>query len=284
MTNDPPVRSSQARKVWTFIGLVLAIGVVAALSLSVVGTVAYRPLALRHREFTAPITSVVVHVSSGDVTVEASSGIDTGVATTGVHGLTSPTDQERVVGHTLVISSSCGSPIPFDNRCTRNYVLRLRSEVRVSADSDQGSVDVTGMDGAVSVHSGQGDVTITGGSGTLQASSGQGSVTVSRSVSTSVSVHSGQGDVAVDLMKPPTRVSASSGQGAVTVGLPRGASTYRVQAVSGEGSVVNRVGNNPASSRVIDASSGQGDVSVGYSIHGNGTGLQVSPPSRVTNS
>jgi hypothetical protein len=264
MMTNPPARSSQARKVWTFTGLVLAIAVVAAVALSVVGSVAYQPLALRHREFTAPITSVTVHVSSGDVTIERSTGVDTEVATSGVHGLTNPTDQERVVGHTLVISSSCGPSIPFDNRCTRNYVLHLQPEARVSADSDQGSVSATGMDGVLSVHSGQGDVTVIGGSNALQASSGQGAVTVSRSHSTSVSVHSGQGDVAVDLITPPTRVSASSGQGAVTVEVPRGSSTYRVRAGSGEGSVTNGVGNNPASTRVIDASSGQGDVIVAY--------------------
>ena len=72
MTTNPPARSSRARKVWTSIGLVLAIAIVAALTGSVVGSVAYQPLALRHREFSAPITSVSVHVSSGDVTIERS--------------------------------------------------------------------------------------------------------------------------------------------------------------------------------------------------------------------
>lgn len=264
MTTNPPARSSRARTVWTSIGLVLAIAIVAALTGSVVGSVAYQPLALRHREFTAPITSVSVHVSSGDVTIERSTDLDTEVSTSGVHGLTYPTDQEHVVGHTLVISSSCGLAIPFDNRCTRDYVLRLPPRLAVLADSDQGSVNVTGMDGTLSVHSDQGDVTVIGGSGTLQASSGQGDVTVSRSGSTSVSVHSGQGDVTVILLTPPTRVSASSGQGGVTVELPRGPRTYRVEASSGQGNVSDRVGNDPASARIIDATSGQGDVTIGY--------------------
>jgi hypothetical protein len=65
-------------------------------------------------------------------------------------------------------------------------------------------------------------------------------------------------------MAPPTRVSAISGQGGVTVELPRGRTSYQVQATSGQGSVTNSVGDNPASARVIDASSGQGDVTVDY--------------------
>jgi hypothetical protein len=264
MSTSPPVRSSGAGKVWTTVGLVLAIAIVASLVGSAVGSAAYQPLTLRHREFTALVTSVSVHVSSGDITVERSTGPGSEVATSGVHGLTYPTDRERVVGHTLVINSSCGPSIPFDDRCSRDYVLRLQPKVAVVADSDQGSVEITGMDGTLSVHSDQGDVTIIGGSNTVQASSGQGDVTVTRSDSTSVTVDSGQGDVSVDLMTPPTRVSASSGQGGVTVELPRGPSSYRVRASSGQGSVTNRVGNNPASARVIDATSGQGDVIVDY--------------------
>jgi hypothetical protein len=264
MTTNPPARSSVARRFWTSIGIVLAIVIVAALAGSVVSAVAYQPLTLRHRAFTAPITSVSVHVSSGDITIERSTDLDTEVSTSGVHGLTYPTNQERIVGHTLVISSSCGLAIPFNNRCTRDYVLRVQPKVAVIADSDQGSVNVTDLDGALSVHSDQGDVTVIGGSSRLQASSGQGDVTVSRSDSTSVSVNSGQGDVTVDLIRPPTRVSASSGQGGVTIELPRGPSSYRVNASSGQGSVTDRVGNNPVSARVIDATSGQGDVIVGY--------------------
>ena len=264
MTTNPPARSSAARKAWVFIGLALAFTIVAALAASLVGSVAYEPIALRHREFTSLITAVSVHVTSGDVTIERSTDAETDVATSGVHGLTYPTDQERVVGHTLIITSSCGLLVPFDNRCTRDYTIRLQPHVAVVADSEQGSIYVTGLDGSLSVHSDQGDVSIVGGSNTLVASSDQGDVTVSRSSATSLSVHSGQGDVSIDLMAPPTRVTAASGQGDVTVEVPRVRTSYQVDASSGLGNVTNDIGNNPASARVIDASSGQGDVTLGY--------------------
>ncbi len=147
---------------------------------------------------------------------------------------------------------------------TRNYVVHLRPEAAVTADSGQGDVSVADMGGTLSVHSGQGDVTIIGGSDTLQASSGQGNVTVSRSAATSVSVHSDQGDVAVGLVVAPRRVNASSGQGNVTVELPRGPDSYQVNASSGQGNVSDTVDSDPASHRVVNASSDQGDVTVGY--------------------
>lgn len=258
----PPTRSPRSRLAWTLVGLLLAAAIVPAVALSIIGSTAYQRLASRERVFTTPVTAVSIQVSSGDITIGRRTDANTVVATSGVHGLTYPSDDEHVVGHTLVIRSSCGAMI-FNDRCSRSYVVSLPSGVAVTADSSQGNVNVTGADRTVSAHSGQGDVTITRGSGSLLASSGQGDVSIIRSAATTVSVHSGQGDVAVDLISPPKRLTASSGQGDVTIELPKG-SNYNVQANSGQGDVSDTVDNNPASDRVVNVSSGQGDVTVGY--------------------
>jgi hypothetical protein len=262
-TEMPPVRSARARIIWTLVGLLLVVAIVPALALSMIGSTAYKQLPSHQRVFMTPISEVTVEVSSGDITVEPGTGTETMVMTSGVHGLTYPTDEEQLVGHTLVIRSSCGTRI-FNDRCNRNYVLHLPSEAAVTASSGEGDVTVTDMGRAVSAHSDQGDVTVAGGSGTVQASTGQGTVTVSRSYASSVSVQSGQGDATVDLLTSPNRVSAVSGQGDVTVELPKGPNSYQVKAGSGEGSVSDGVDNNPTSDRVINASSGQGDVTVRY--------------------
>lgn len=259
----PPARSSWVRTAWTSVGLFFAVALVAGLALSFVGSTAYQTLAPRERLFTVPITGVTVEVSSGEITVERSAGVDAMVTTSGIDGLTYPTDDESVVGRTLVIRSSCGS-VPFNDRCTRNYVLHLRAGVAVSAESGQGDVTVAGIGGPLSVHSGQGNINIMGGADALQASSGQGDVTVSRSAATSVSVHSDQGNVAVDLIVSPRRVTAVSDQGDVSVELPRGRNLYQVHASSDQGNVSDTVNSNPTSPRVVNASSDQGDVTVGY--------------------
>jgi hypothetical protein len=248
---------------WTLVGLLLVAVIVPALALSMIGSTAYKQLSSRQRVFMTPISEVTVEVDSGDITVEPGTGTETMVMTSGVHGLTYPTDEEQRVGHRLIIRSSCGTKF-FNDRCNRNYVLHLPSNAAVTASSGEGDVKVTNMGKAVSAHSDQGDVTITGGSGMVQGSSGQGTVTVSGSYASSVSVQSGQGDATVDLLSSPNRVSAVSGQGDVTVELPKGPNSYQVKASSGEGSVSDGVDNNPASDRVINASSGQGDVTVGY--------------------
>jgi Putative adhesin len=262
-TEIPPARSARARLIWTLVGLLLVVAIVPALALSMIGSTAYKQLSSRHRAFMTPISEVTVEVSSGDITIEPGTGTGAVVATSGVHGLSYPTDDEQLVGRTLVIRSTCGTRI-FNDRCNRNYVLHLPSKAEVTASSGEGDVKVTDMGRAVSAHSDQGDVTIAGGSGTVQASTGQGTVTVSRSYASSVSVQSGQGDATVDLLTSPNRVSAVSGQGDVTVEIPKGTNSYQVKASSGEGNVSDTVGNDPASDRVINASSGQGDVIVRY--------------------
>jgi len=259
----PPPRSPRARIAWTVVGLILVGALVPAFALSMIGSAAYQPLPSVQRVFTAPITAVTLQVSSGDLTIERVTGADTVVSTSGVHGLTYPTDAEQVVGHTLVIRSSCGTTI-FNDRCTRNYVVHVASDVAVTATSGQGNVTVTGTNKVISGHSDQGDVTITGGSGTVQASSGQGDVTIMRSSATSVSAISGQGDVVLGFISSPNRVTVSSGQGDVTVELPKGPNSYQVHSSSGQGNVSNDVNDDPASDRIIDATSGQGDVTIRY--------------------
>ena len=141
-----PARSPRARVAWTFTGMAIAIALVTTSALSIVGSVAYQPLVSKQRVFTGRISAVTVDVSSGEIVIERTAGINTVVTTTGVHGLTSPTDEERVVGRTLTIRSSCGST-PFNDRCRRNYVLHVQPGVALTADSAQGDVNITDMEG-----------------------------------------------------------------------------------------------------------------------------------------
>ena len=73
-----------------------------------------------------PISQVTVEVSSGDITVEPGTGTETMVTTSGVHGLTYPTDEEHVVGHTLVIRSSCGTRSSTIDATGTMYCTALR--------------------------------------------------------------------------------------------------------------------------------------------------------------
>jgi hypothetical protein len=215
------------------------------------------------RVFTASVRSVNLDISSGSVTLERSSGPNTIVTSSGSRGLTIPSDHEAVSKGVLVILSSCGASL-FSAHCNRNYTLRVEATDAVTVNTGNGNIDIVRTGGALNLSSGQGDVTVTGKHRSLRASSGQGNVSASALGAGSTSAVSGQGDVDLRFLAPPDKVSASSGQGNVDIELPPGFSTYQVHISSGQGSATNEVAESTGSTKVIRATSGQGDVDVHY--------------------
>ncbi len=258
-----PPRSGAGRVVWTWVGLILAAGIVLSLALSTVGSLADQAIPSRQRVFTTPVQAVTVEVGRGSVTVERSAGPDTVVETSGTRGLTSPSDLERVSGRTLTIRSSCGWTFS-NNRCSRDYVLKVPPSATLHINTGQGNVGVVGVDGALAVNSGEGDVTVRDGTGPLRATSGQGSVSADGLRSQDVYAESGQGDVDLGFLAPPRRVAANSGQGSVSIELPKGPDTYQIHDSSSEGTTTSTVNESSSSPRIIHATSGQGDVTVRY--------------------
>jgi hypothetical protein len=97
-------------------------------------------------------------------------------------------------------------------------------------------------------------ITVTDATGDLTVSGFNGQVTLS----------DGSGDITLTFTKVPKRVDVSDGSGDITLILPRGSSAYRVHAHSASGDVSDTVKTSPSSPNVIIASSGSGDVSIGY--------------------
>jgi hypothetical protein len=256
------VRAFRGRFWWTTTGFVLAALIILALALSSISNIAYLGIPSSQRIFVQSLSAVSIHLDSGSVTIERTHSHDTVVENSGSRGLAEPTDEERVIGHTLSIRSSC-HPNIF-NYCNRNYVLRIPNSVTITVVTGGGNVSVTGIDSSVSLDTSQGDVIVVGAKGSVRVSTGQGDVTLRRIEAPSVDAYSGQGDVTVDFSSPPSSATATSGQGNIIVGLPKGPDSYHVHATSAQGTVADDVNESPTSARVIHALSGQGDVTVRY--------------------
>ncbi len=257
-----PVRSARARTAWTSTGVILAILLIVALALSTVQDIAYVAIPPSQRTFTQTLSAIDIHLYNGSVTIEHAHGRDTVVENSGSRGFAKPTDVERVVGHTLSITSTCA--FHFVNFCTRNYVVHVPNSVLITVVTGQGNVTVARINGSVSIDTGQGDVTVLGARGSAKVTTGQGSVTMRDIAAPHVNASSGQGDLAIDLVTPPTSLTASTAQGGIDIEVPRGSDSYRVRETSAQGSVNDYVNESPTSLRVIHASSGQGDVTVRY--------------------
>lgn len=265
----PLERSRSGRWAWAVVGGGLAVVLVGIGGASVASLLASQSLVRHHRVFTAPIRSVDIDASAGGVTVVPGPAAQVTVDSWGSQGLSTPTDDESVAGTTLTIRSNCsfssGFSFSIGRGCQRNYLLHVPLGTSVAAQSGDGGVTVERIDGSVNASSGDGDITVRGGAGQLHLSSGDGDISASGLSAASVSASSSDGDVVLGFHRAPSRVSATSSDGDVTVELPRGPDYYQLLLSSADGSTSGEVASQLTSSRVIQASSSDGDVVVRYS-------------------
>jgi Toastrack DUF4097 len=125
----------------------------------------------------------------------------------------------------LVLHSSC--LLGFTGSCTMAYDISVPRGLPVTVTDATGNLTVSGLSGQVTLSDGSGDITLT-------------------------------------FTKVPKRVDVTDGSGDVTLILPRGSTAYRVRARSASGDVSDTVKTSGSSPNVIIASSGSGDVSIGY--------------------
>jgi len=257
-----PVRSPRVQKLWKVIGCMLAVIVLGSFATQIVGSVAYMKIPTTHQIFANDISFLNVNVASGSVTIVRSDSSSTVVDSSGDRGLVAPTNSEQVLNNTLFIRSNCQGF--FDNYCNRHFTIHVPSTVHVTVDTGQGDILVSGIDGAMTLTTGQGDVNIAGNPLSLRVTTGQGSINATALSSASVFAHTGQGNVILNFTQPPTRVTALTGQGTISVSLPRGPDSYQLNAASEQGTAVKDVPDNSESHRIINASSGQGNIVIRY--------------------
>jgi hypothetical protein len=122
------------------------------------------------------------------------------------------------------------------------YVVTLPAGVRVTGETDNGSLDLTGVS-TVDVKAERGSITVSGATGDVTMRSSLGSVTGKHLRSGSVVASSSLGAVELEL-DVPANVNAETACGAVTVAVPRG--SYRVDALTGMGGAEIGIANDPS--------------------------------------
>jgi DUF4097 and DUF4098 domain-containing protein YvlB len=257
-----PVRSPRVQKLWKGIGCALAVIVLGSFAAQIVGTVAYMKIPATHRVFAKNISFLNVNDASGSVTIVRSDSSSTVVNSSGERGLVAPTNSEQVLNNTLFVRSNCQGF--FDNYCDRHFTIHVPSTVHITVDTGQGDILVSGINGAMTLTTGQGDVDIAGSPLSLRVTTGQGSINATALSSASVFAHTGQGNIVLNFTRPPTTVTALTGQGNISVLVPRGPDSYQLNATSDQGNAAKDVPDNSESHRIINASSGQGNIVIRY--------------------
>jgi hypothetical protein len=246
------------RVAWFVVGSVFAVATLAWGAVQVVIVWAHETETI-DRTITEPVRTIdvraegTVRIVGADVdAVRVHAEID--------HGLRRTDESAAVEGDRLVLRTDC--PVFLSNYCEVDYTIEAPSDVSVVAHSDQGRVTLTDLRGPVDVRTDQGRIEVVRASGDLRLRADQGRIEVVDSSSPIVDAASDQGRVAIELTAPPLSVRARSDQGSVRVVVPDDDETYAVEASTDQGSTDVAVPTDPASTRVIDIASDQGDVSV----------------------
>jgi hypothetical protein len=121
------------------------------------------------------------------------------------------------------------------------YVVTLPAGVRVSGETDNGSLDLAGVS-SVDVKAERGSITVSDATGDVTMRSSLGSVTGKNLRSGSIVATSSLGAVELDLAEPGN-VDAETSCGAVTVNVPPG--SYRVDAQTGVGGSEIGIASDP---------------------------------------
>jgi len=235
--------SRPSRTAWLVGGSLLSVATIGWGALTAVDLLAHER-SHTHVEFAETVTSVDIDNGGGAIRIEGTDDAAIVVDADVSVGLRSGHHSEQVQGDRLVLRATC--PGFLSTWCGVDYTIRVPRHVAVVARSSDSSVTVTGIDGDLQLHS------------------SDGSVTATDVQSPTVDASSSDGRVQLTFAAAPTQVRATSSDGSVTVVVPHTPDAYRVDASSADGGTDVRVSTDPTSSRVIDARSSDGHVTVRY--------------------
>jgi hypothetical protein len=256
-----PMTMTAARRAALILGVPLTLAIFAAFAYNAVAQtyqVGY------HVHLSVPVSDQQVRVSidNADATFSPGSGSRIVVAGTLRGSLARPAFSSRPAASGLALHSSCR--LGFVGSCTMTYDISVPRGLPVSLADATGDLTVSGLSGQVTLSDGSGDISASALSGSVRLSDGSGDIAVTGLAGTDVTGTEGTGDITLTFSKVPLEVDVTAATGDITLILPRGPTTYQVHASSATGDVGDTLERAPSSPHVIVASSGSGDVSIGY--------------------
>ena len=224
---------------------------------------------------------LVVHSSSGSVTVTAGSGDEITGTAQREWSFRQPQIVSEKVGDAVELRADCGfnfvgfCDAAFDLQVPAGTVVDLhtssgdlsatglRADATLSADS--GHIAVSDVAGRVAAHTSSGDIAINRVTGDLDLGGSSGTIDVADSDAAHVTAHTSSGDVGLDLRGDAETVDAHTSSGQVSVRLPDTAGVaYRLDLGTSSGRTSGEVRTDPSSPRTVTATTSSGDVSVVY--------------------
>jgi hypothetical protein len=256
-----PMPMTAARRAALVLGVPVALAIFAGFAYNAVAQtyqIGY------HVHLRVPVSGQRVSVSIDNADAAVSPGGGSRIAVDGTlrASLNRPAFRWHSTAAGLVLHSSCR--LGYSGSCTMAYDIGVPGGLPVSVTDANGNLTASGLSGQVTLSDGSGDISASGLSGTVRLSDGSGDIAVTGLAGTDVTGTDESGDITLTFTKVPLGVDVTAASGDITLILPRGPTAYQVHASSDTGGVSDTLEREQSSPHVIVASSGSGDVSIGY--------------------
>jgi hypothetical protein len=246
----PPRRTPDAvRVLWKVFAGLLVVGALVWGPYQVVVLLAHEERVELSSYPAAGLARLQVDSASGSIRVEGTDGDSIEVRAEISDGLRRTGESQTVDGETLRLDSTC--PNYGSDWCWVNYRIRAPRELELVLDSDNSSIRVAGMTGAVSAHADNGSVELSDLAGPIDVSADNGRVEASRLTSSTVTADTDNGRITLEFAAPPTMVEASADNGSVEVVVPDDGTSYRLDIETDHGGQTEDVPIDSSSPRSI---------------------------------
>ena len=151
-----PDMSRPSRTAWLLGGSLFSVAAIGFGTLNLVDLVAHAQSHV-HREFAGTVRTLDVDTDGGTIRIEGTDGATATIDANVSQGLRRGHHDEQLQGDRLVVRATC--PGFLSQWCGVDYTIRVPRDVAVVATSSDSSIVVTGIDGDVELHSSDGGVT-----------------------------------------------------------------------------------------------------------------------------
>lgn len=252
-----------ARTGWLVAGAVALVLALGWGTYQMIGLVAHEKRTFVERFDAAAVSTIEIRTDNGHVTVIGRDGLSEVVVTSNVtESLRSPRRRADRRADRLVLDADC--PRFAGQWCSADYVVETPRDMALDIDSENGSIEIRGIDGDVVAFTDNGRIEVVDASGALELDSDNGRVTAEGLRSSWVKACSDNGRIELEFLAEPDEVVAETSNGRVEVIVPRTDATYRLELDSDNGDVNEEIRTDPTSRRLIRAESDNGSVTVRY--------------------
>ncbi|MEW2414510.1 hypothetical protein AB0953_12400 [Streptomyces sp. NPDC046866] len=213
------------------------------------------------------VTALEIDAGSADVRISPRADRQVAYRAQVSWSLAAPVIEESWLGDTLKLTPHCPGPEGLRDTglgCSVDLGVTVPAGIPVKVTGGSGTVEVSGLGGAVDAEVGAGQLRLTALRGPLRAKVGAGSLEASGLTSPQADIRAGAGAAVARFAAPPERITARAGSGHLELRVPE-ASLFRVTSRVGAGRCEVAPGlNDPAAPGQLDIAADAGRAEAGY--------------------